>query len=111
MSVFGCPVQLVSVPELGVPRTGVTRVGEVSTTNLVPVPVCEAIEVALPTEVMTPVKFPLVVTLPAVRPDAVPVTLVMTPEDGVPNAGVTKVGEALTSVLICAPVTLTSPPA
>jgi hypothetical protein len=35
----------------------------------------------------------LVVTLPAVNPDAVPVTLVMTPDAGVPNAGVTNVGE------------------
>ena len=33
-----------------------------------------------------------VVTLPAVNPDAVPVTLVMTPDAGVPRAGVTSVG-------------------
>ncbi len=37
------------------PKVGVTKVGEVSTTNFVPVPVCEAMEVVLPTEVMTPV--------------------------------------------------------
>ncbi len=43
---------------------GVTRVGEVSTTNFVPVPVWEAMDVALPTEVMGPVKLALVVTVP-----------------------------------------------
>ena len=32
-----------------------------------------------------------VVAMPAVNPDAVPVTLVMTPEAGVPKAGVTNV--------------------
>ena len=34
----------------------------------------------------------LVVTLPAVNSDAVPVTLVITPDAGVPSAGVTSVG-------------------
>ncbi len=48
--------------------------------------------VALPTEVMSPVKFAFVVTLPAVKPDVVPVTLVITPDEGVPKAGVTSVG-------------------
>src|SRR3989344_3659255 len=49
-------------------------------------------EVALPTEVIGPVKLALVVTLPAVRPAAVPVMLVPTRAEGVPRAGVTKVG-------------------
>ena len=52
-----------------------------------------AIEVALPEEVTSPVKFALVVTDPAVKPEAVPVQLVKTPEAGVPSAGVTSVGE------------------
>lgn len=47
---------------------------------------------ALPTEVTAPVKLALVVTLPAVRPEAVPVMFVPTKADGVPKAGVTKVG-------------------
>jgi hypothetical protein len=58
---------LTSVAELGIvvplidvavatPKTGVTSVGLVSTTKVEPVPVCEAIEVAGPTEVITPVR-------------------------------------------------------
>ena len=56
-------MQLVKSPLEGVPRTGVISVGLVSTTNLVPVPVCEAIEVAFPTEVITPVRFAFVVAV------------------------------------------------
>jgi hypothetical protein len=58
-------VQLVKVPDAGVPKFGVTKLGLVSTTNLSPVPVCEAIEVALPTEVITPVRLAFVVTVAA----------------------------------------------
>ena len=54
---------MVSVPDVGVPRTGVISVGEVSITNLVPVPVCEAMLVALPTEVITPVRLAFVVAV------------------------------------------------
>ena len=56
-------MQLVSVPLEGVPRTGVTSVGLVSITNLVPVPVCEAMLVAFPTEVITPVRLAFVVAV------------------------------------------------
>ena len=49
--------------------------------------------VALPTEVTSPVKFALVVTVPAVNPEAVPVIFVPIKADGVPKAGVTSVGE------------------
>lgn len=45
------------------PRTGVTKVGVVSTTNFEPVPVCEVIDVALPTEVITPVRLAFVTTV------------------------------------------------
>ena len=88
----------------GVPRFGVTSVGEVAKT-LAPVPVSsvkaaakladvnEPSEVALPTEVTAPVRLAFVVTLPAVRPAAVPVMFVPTSAEGVPRAGVTKVGE------------------
>ena len=44
---------------------GVVIAGDASTTNFDPVPVCEAIEVVLPTEVITPVRFALVVTVEA----------------------------------------------
>ena len=47
---------------------------------------------ALPTEVTAPVKLAFVVTLPAVRPAAVPVMFVPTRVDGVPRFGVTSVG-------------------
>ena len=47
--------------------------------------------VALPIDVTSPVKFAFVITDPAVKPAAVPVTLVITPDAGVPRAGVTKV--------------------
>ena len=51
-----------------------------------------AILVAFPTDVTSPVKLAFVVTLPAVKPEAVPVMLVPTSAEGVPSAGVTKVG-------------------
>jgi hypothetical protein len=100
---IGRPVAFVKVALVGVPRIGVTKVGEVANTAD-PVPVSsvkapkrlaelnEPKEVALPTEVTAPVKLALVVTLPAVRPEAVPVMFVPTKADGVPKAGVTKVG-------------------
>jgi len=78
--VIGSPVQLVNVPELGVPNAGVTSVGLVANTAE-PEPVSSVSAVAncadvkepntaaLPTDVTCPVKFALVVTL-----DAVPVS-------------------------------------
>ena len=69
---IGRPVHEVSVPLEGVPRIGVTSVGEVSTTNLEPVPVCEAMLVAFPEDVITPVRFAFVVTVaafPVIDPD------------------------------------------
>ena len=103
------PVVLLTVRPLrevavAAPRTGVTSVGEVAKTAE-PVPVSsvkaparlaelnEPKEVALPTLVTAPVRFALVVTLPAVKPAAVPVMFVPTRADGVPSAGVTSVGE------------------
>ncbi len=73
--------------------TGVVIVGEPLTTNVDPVPVCEAIDVALPTDVITPVRLAFVVTLPAVKPAAVPEMFVPTSAVGVPSAGVINVGE------------------
>ena len=59
------PVIFVPTKVEGVPKLGVTRVGEVFITKVLPVPVCEATEVALPTEVMGPVKLASVVTVAA----------------------------------------------
>jgi hypothetical protein len=53
------------MPEAGVPRAGLIRVGEVFITNVLPVPVCEAMAVAFPTLVIGPVRFALVVTVAA----------------------------------------------
>ena len=72
--VKGSPVQFVSVPDVGVPSKGVTSVGLVSTTNFVPVPVCDAIDVAFPEDVIGPVRFALVTTVAAKEPVPEPVT-------------------------------------
>ena len=102
--VKGSPVALVNVPDEGVPRAGVTKVGLVPNTAA-PEPVslvnavasCAEVNepntAALPVEVMWPVRFALVVTVPAVKLAAVPDKLVATPDAGVPNAGVTRVGD------------------
>jgi hypothetical protein len=50
-------------------------------------------DVALPVEVIAPVRLALVVTLPAVKPEAVPVMFVPTNALGVPRAGVISVGD------------------
>ena len=94
----GKPVQLVSVPEVGVPKTGVTSVGEVDKT-LLPDPV----------EVVTPVP-PLATGRVPVTPvvSGSPVQLVSVPEVGVPNKGVTKVGE-VASTLAPDPVEVVTP--
>ncbi len=94
----GKPVQLVSVPEVGVPKTGVTSVGEVDKT-LLPDPV----------DVVTPVP-PLATGSVPVTPvvSGSPVALVNTAADGVPRAGVTSVGE-LDSTLLPEPVEVVTP--
>jgi hypothetical protein len=78
---MGSPVTLVNVPLAGVPKMGVTSVGEVAKTAD-PVPVSsvkaprswaevnEPSEVALPTEVTAPVK--LVITVDATFTKSVP---------------------------------------
>jgi len=75
-------VQFVSVPEDGVPNAGVTSVGLVDKT-LLPEPV----------ELVTPVP-PLATGSVPVTPveSGNPVALVITPDEGVPKAGVTNVG-------------------
>ena len=102
--VKGKPVALVNTAADGVPSAGVTSVGDVeNTAEPEPVSSVRAViswadvndpnAVALPTEVTAPVRLALVVTLPAVRPDAVPVMFVPTSAEGVPSAGVTSVGD------------------
>jgi hypothetical protein len=97
------PVKLVTTPLVGVPSNGVTNVGLVANTaEPVPVSLVSAVsncrevndpsEAALPTEVTMPVKLALVVTLEAVKAVAVPVMFVPTKAEGVPRAGVTRVG-------------------
>jgi hypothetical protein len=53
-------VTLLTLVAVATPIVGVTKVGLVSITNLLPVPVCDATEVAFPELVMGPVKFALV---------------------------------------------------
>ena len=94
----GKPVQLVSVPEVGVPNKGVTKVGEVAST-LAPDPV----------DVVTPVP-PLATGSVPVTPvvSGSPVQLVSVPEVGVPKTGVTKVGE-VDKTLLPDPVEVVTP--
>lgn len=88
----GSPVQLVSVPEAGVPKFGVTNDGLVANTND-PEPVSSVTAeaklalVGVAKNVETPVPNPD-------TPEAIgsPVQLVSVPEVGVPSIGVTKVG-------------------
>jgi len=98
----GNPVQLVRVPELGVPNTGVTNVGLVESTTL-PVPVLA----------VTPVP-PLATGRVPVTPvvNGNPVQLVNVPELGVPNIGVVSVGDVkvlLVSVSVEDVVTIFTP--
>ena len=89
----GNPVALVNVPEAGVPKTGVTRVGLVPNTKA-PDPVSFVTALArfaddgVPRKVATPVASP---DTPVAMGN--PVVLVSVPDAGVPRAGVTKVGE------------------
>ena len=103
---MGRPVALVSVAEDGVPRAGVTKVGLVANTKApVPVsPVTAAARLALegvPKKVATPVPND-VIPVPPLATGSVPVTPVVKGRpvafvnvalEGVPSAGVTRVGE------------------
>jgi len=89
----GRPVQFVNVPEVGVPKRGVTRVGLVANT-LDPVPVSSVkAEARLAEEGVA-----RNVATPLPSPDTPveigrPVQLVSVPDVGVPIAGVTRVGD------------------
>ena len=115
----GSPVALVKTPDAGVPNAGVTRVGDVANTaDPEPVSLVKAVAscaevnepntAALPVEVIWPVRFALVVTVPAVKLAAVPVRLVATPDAGVPKAGVVNIGEVrVLLVSVSVPVLVT----
>lgn len=68
------PVIFVPTNAEGVPKLGVISVGLVFITNVEPVPVCDATEVALPTDVIGPVRFALVITVVTKDPVPEPVT-------------------------------------
>ena len=95
---IGSPVQLVKVPDAGVPNVGVTKVGLVANTKA-PDPVSSVTAVfkfaleGVDKKVATPVPNPEI-------PVAIgnPVQLVNVPDVGVPNTGVDNVG--LTIVLL-----------
>ena len=61
-------VTLLTLVAVATPIVGVTKVGLVSITNLLPVPVCDATEVAFPELVMGPVKFALVAFAVVIAP-------------------------------------------
>ena len=89
----GKPVQFVKTPLVGVPSKGVVRVGEVAKTKS-PLPVSFVTAVArlaldgVAKNVATPVPNPATPVL-----IGSPVQLVSVPLDGVPSAGVTRVGD------------------
>ena len=90
---IGSPVQLVRVPDEGVPKAGVTRTGEVANTNA-PLPVSSVTAVIKLADDGVAKN----AATPAAKPDTPveigrPVQLVRVPEDGVPKAGVTRTGE------------------
>lgn len=85
------PVKLVAMPLAGVPRAGVTKVGELENTAFpVPVDVVRAVKrlalEGVPRNVAIPVPRPLIPVL-----TGKPVAFVSVPEAGVPSAGVTNV--------------------
>ena len=61
-------VTLFTLVAVATPIVGVTKVGLVSITNLLPVPVCDATDVALPILVIGPVKFAFVALAVLIAP-------------------------------------------
>lgn len=101
---IGNPVAFVNTPADGVPKSGVTRAGDVAKT-IAPVPVSSvtaALAFALDgvaRKVATPVPRPETPVLMGR-----PVAFVSVPLDGVPSAGVTSVGELLNTTVEPDPV-------
>lgn len=84
-------VQFVSVPDDGVPSAGVTSVGDVAKTSA-PVPVSSVMVASRLALLATPRKVAMFAAR-LLTPVTGIVQLVSVPEAGVPNAGVTKVGD------------------
>ena len=89
------PVDVVTpVPPFVTDKVPVTfEVKSIEPASILFVTLPKPIVVALPTLVTSPVRFALVVTLPAVKFAAVPEIFVPTNVDGVPKLGVTNVGD------------------
>ena len=92
MLIEAVPVRLVTTPDAGVPRAGVTNVGLLANTKA-PVPVSSVTAAARLAELGVAKK----VATPEPKPEmpvetGKPVALVKVAEDGVPRAGVTSVG-------------------
>lgn len=110
--VNGSPVQDVNTPAVGVPRAGVVRDGDVLNTRLVlvvPVAPAAVYPVILLKAVMLAEDafVPPFATgrTPVIPPAGIPVQLERLPLLGVPNTGVTKVGEVLkTRFVLVVPV-------
>lgn len=82
---IGSPVALVKTPEAGVPKSGVTRVGDVLRTTL-PLPV-------LPVTPVPPFATGRVPVTPVAK--GRPVTFASTPDAGVPSAGAVNTGDVI----------------
>lgn len=114
--VRGKPVQLVSVPEAGVPRTGAVKVGDVSVLldsvwesdvpTMAPVGASTLVNAPVPLAMTTPA-VSVATPVPPFATGRIPVTpvvsgkpvqLVSVPDDGVPRTGAVKVGDV--SVLL-----------
>ena len=96
---IGSPVQLVNVPEAGVPRTGVTNVGLVANTKE-PLPVSsETAEAKFADDGVARNVATFVPSPDTPVEIGSPVQLVNVPDVGVPNTGVVSVG--LMRWLIC----------
>lgn len=102
----GYPAVLARLPDAGVPKLGAIKVGPFDMAKVEPVPVWAPIDVAFPTEVITPVKLAFVVTLPAVNADAVPDMFVPTKVEGVPRLGAMRVGLFDSTIVPPLPVTV-----
>ncbi len=106
---IGKPVAFVSVPEDGVPRAGVTKVGLVANTNA-PVPVSPVTAAAKFEEEGVARNVATLAPSPSTPVDiGNPVAFVRTPDAGVPRAGVVSVGDvSVLFVRVCVPVNVTT---
>ena len=89
----GMLVKFVATPDAGVPRAGVTRVGELANTAA-PLPVSSGSAAARLADVGVPRKLATPVPSPETPVEiGSPVAFVKMPDAGVPSAGVVKIGD------------------